>query len=240
MAHYQLHRWKMQKRTQVGPRARSRSGAPGYVEEVYGRIADDGPVVAGDLSRAGRQEGAWWDWDDAKVALEHLFWKGRVSARRRRDDFARVYDLTERVIPAEVLARPDVPEREARKQLLELAARHHGIATFADLTDYHRQANQPCKPLVAELVEEGRCAPVEVEGWKKPAYMHHRRARAAADQRACAAEPVRPDRVEPRSGDAIVRLPLPHRDLHAAAEADLWLLRAADPVGRRASSDDST
>ena len=45
-------------------------------------------------------KGQWWDWDDAKVALEHLFWKGIVTATRRPNDFARVYDLTERVIIA--------------------------------------------------------------------------------------------------------------------------------------------
>ena len=79
---------------------------PGYIEEVYKRIEVDGPVASGDLSERVGKKGTWWDWDDAKVALEHLFWSGEVTATRRPNDFARVYDLTERVIPAEVLARP--------------------------------------------------------------------------------------------------------------------------------------
>ena len=45
-------------------------------------------------------------------------------------------------------------EAEARKQLLLLAAKHHGVGTLQDLTDYHRQKNAPCKPLLDELVEE--------------------------------------------------------------------------------------
>ena len=96
-----------------------------------------------------------------------------------------------------MLARPAVPEREARKELLVLAARHHGIGTFTDLTDYHRQKNPPCKPLVAELVEEGPLLPVQVEGWDKPAYLHPDARIATSDQRLRAAEPVRPGRVEP-------------------------------------------
>jgi len=52
------------------------------------------------------------------------------------------------------------------------AARHHGIATFEDLTDYHRQRNPPCRPLVHELVEEGRLIETSVQGWSKPAYLH--------------------------------------------------------------------
>jgi uncharacterized protein YcaQ len=118
------------------------------------------------------KKGTWWDWDDGKVALEHLFWSGQISARRRPSDFARIYDLTERVIPAHVLARPVPSETEARKELLVLAARHHGVGTMDDLTDYHRQKNAPCKPLLAELVEEGRLLPARVEGWDKPAFVH--------------------------------------------------------------------
>ena len=43
---------------------------------------------------------------------------------------------------------------------------------MSDLTDYHRQKNAPCKPLVAELVDEGELLPVTVQGWKAPAYLH--------------------------------------------------------------------
>ncbi len=46
------------------------------------------------------------------------------------------------------------------------------MATFGDLTDYHRQANAACKPLVAELVDDGVLQPARVEGWGKPAYVH--------------------------------------------------------------------
>lgn len=185
MRQYHLHRWQMagdHKWARYWTLAKRR---PGYIEEVYERIADGGPVASGDLSERVGKKGTWWDWDDAKVALEHLFWNGQITATRRASDFARIYDLTERIIPAEVLARPVPTEVEARKQLLELAARHHGIGTFPDLTDYHRQKNQPCKALVAELVEEGVLRKVQVEGWTQPAYMH-RDARIVRRIDACA------------------------------------------------------
>lgn len=170
--HHHLHRWKMEQghmwRT-VGEIARRR---PGFVEEVYDRVRDGGSVVAGDLSVREGPKGAWWDWDDAKMVLEHLFWCGRLGARRRPNDFARVYDLPERLIPSTVLALPTPPEGEARKELLVLAARHLGVGTFTDLTDYHRQKNAPCKPLLPELVEAGRLVPVRVDGWKDIAYRH--------------------------------------------------------------------
>ena len=170
--HHHLHRWQMQRDHKWSKYWDLAQRRPGYIDEVLRRIELDGPVAAGDLSERVGKKGTWWDWDDAKVALEHLFWKGEVSAIRRPTDFARIYDLTERVLPPEVLATPTAPEREARKELLLLAAQHHGVGTMTDLTDYHRQKNEPCKPLLAELVEEGRLLPVQVEGWSKPAYLH--------------------------------------------------------------------
>jgi uncharacterized protein YcaQ len=128
--------------------------------------------VAGDLNQRVGKKGTWWDYDDGKIALEALFYDGRVSARRRPRDFARVYDVTERMIPAAALAVPALPEREARKELLVLAARYHGVGTLGDLADYHRMKALVCKPLVAELVEEGRLLAVEVRGWDRPAFMH--------------------------------------------------------------------
>lgn len=161
----QPHRWDSVNRRMERER-------PGYVDEVLARIRDDGPLVAGDLKQRVGPKSPWWDWDDGKMALEYLFFKGVLTATRRPADFARVYDLTERVIPADVLDRPAPSEDEARKELLVLAARHHGVGTLGDLTDYHRQKIPPCRPLVAELVEEGRLAETSVEGWTKPAYRH--------------------------------------------------------------------
>ena len=145
---------------------------PGYLDEVLSHVRDEGAIVAGDLDQRVGPKGTWWDWDDGKLALELLFHQGRVAAVRRPSDFARVYDLAERVLPAEVLARPTPTERDARKELIVRAARHHGVGTLADLADYHRQLPTVCKPLVAELVEDGRLLPVDVEGWDKPAFLH--------------------------------------------------------------------
>ena len=167
---HSLQRWAMTGH----PRwARLRSWAaerPDLIARVLERVRDDGPIVAGDLAMRERPKGTWWDWDDGKLALEHLFRTGEVAARRRPNDFARLYDLVERVLPAEVLALPGPPEHEAKKELLVLAARHHGVGTAADLTDYHRLSHT--RTLLAELVEEGRLLRADVEGWTKPGFLH--------------------------------------------------------------------
>jgi uncharacterized protein len=165
-----LQRWAMQEH----PRWRSlRTWAAtnrSLVEGVLDRVRAEGPIVASDLDMRDRPKSTWWDWDDGKLALEHLFRTGEVAARRRSSDFARLYDVAERMIPAHVLAQPGPPAHEAKKELLVRAAKHHGVGTASDLTDYHRLSHT--RTLLAELVEEGRLVPATVEGWSQPAFLH--------------------------------------------------------------------
>jgi uncharacterized protein YcaQ len=171
-AHHHLYRWMMRQPHRWPAFRRLMADRAGYIESVYEYVAANGPVVAGDLKQRVGKKGTWWDYDDGKIALEALFYEGRVSARRRPRDFARVYDITERVIPPEALARPTLSERDARKELLVLAAKYHGVGTLRDLTDYHRMKQTLCAPLAAELVEEGRLVAAEVRGWDRVAYVH--------------------------------------------------------------------
>ncbi len=143
---------------------------PDLIRSVLDRLRDEGPLVAGDLQMRDRPKGQWWDWDDGKLALEHLFRTGAVAATRRPNDFARLYDLAERVIPAHVLDAPRWSERDAKKELLMLAASYFGVGTAADLADYHRLVHT--RTHLAELVEEGRLIAATVEGWGQPAYLH--------------------------------------------------------------------
>ena len=53
-----------------------------------------------------------------------------------------------------------------------LAARSLGVATHADLADYHRLNIPASRHLMSELVASGALEQVEVEGWGQPAYLH--------------------------------------------------------------------
>jgi uncharacterized protein YcaQ len=169
-AHHHLYRWSMETPRRWGGFHRFKDERADFIEEIHDLVRERGPLVAGELSEREGKKGPWWDYDDAKVALEILFDHGRVAAVRRRNDFARVYDLAERVIPTEALARPTPEPDQARKELLVHAARSHGVGTAADLADYHRLKHT--RSLFAELVEEGRLLEVEVEGWTRPGYLH--------------------------------------------------------------------
>lgn len=172
--HHRLFRWRMEAAAngEVWNGLRElQASRPAFVEEVYARVRDGGAVVARDVGGPRQRKGPWWDWDGAKAALELLFWTGRVTARRRPNDFARVYDLTERMIPAAALAAATPSQDEARRELVLLAAGHLGVATLGDLADYHRQNVVAVRPRLRELVEQGRLLAVSVEGWRQPAFV---------------------------------------------------------------------
>src|SRR5579859_7495203 len=151
---------------------------PEFVEGVYREVEARGPVSAGDLDRANHKGSTWWGWTDTKIALEHLFWAGRITTASRRG-FERAYDLTERVIPDVIQALPTPDEADAQRHLIGLAARALGIATEPDLRDYFRLDPADSKARVAELVEAGRLIPVTVQGWRNTAYLDPEAARPA-------------------------------------------------------------
>jgi uncharacterized protein YcaQ len=147
---------------------------PQLLEDILQLIKDTGPIRASDtgIPRIEARPGHMWNWHDGKIALEYLFYAGRVTAARRVN-FERLYDLPERVLPPEILAAPTPAPADAARELIRIAARAHGVGTEPDLRDYFRMSHASSKQAVADLVESGELLPVEVEGWGAPAYLWH-------------------------------------------------------------------
>ena len=237
---HRLFRWRMNRAHQWDSVDRFKHRRPGFVDEVLAQVRDLGPITASDLGERVGKKSSWWDWDDGKIALEHLFHHGQVAARRRRNDFARLYDLPERVLPAAALNTTTPTEDKARKELLVIAARALGVATHGDLADYHRQNTTQCKPLVRELVEAGELLPATVEGWDKPAYVHPEATVPRWVKGRALLSPFDSLVWNRERTERAVRLRLPHRDLHTAAQARLRLLRACRSCSTASSSGAST
>lgn len=148
---------------------------PALIGDVLEVITDRGPSSAGDIERAleverpGRK-GPWWDRSDIKIIAEQLFAAGVVSVATRTG-FVRHYDLSERVIPPEILGqRVDVAD--AVRSLVAQSAAALGIGTEPDLRDYYRLSQKQTKAAIVDLVEGGVLEPVAVRGWSTPAYLH--------------------------------------------------------------------
>ncbi len=141
---------------------------------VHDAVRDRGVSTARDLDDGGpRQKENWgWNWSDTRKVLDYLYMTGELAIAGRNGQFEVLYDLPERVLPGEVLALPTPSEEEANRELVRRAARAHGVGTVRDLSDYYRMRMTPTAAAVADLVESGELLPVEVEGWKRPAYLH--------------------------------------------------------------------
>jgi uncharacterized protein YcaQ len=143
-----------------------------FVKRILKYVEVNGSVTARELSTRTTKKSSWWDWDEAKTALEYMFLTGELMSCGRGSDFARVYDIPERVLPRKILQMPTPSETEARKDLLVRAMRAQGVATMRDLADYYRQKPAVVKPLVSQLVEQGVLREVSVDGWQDKAYVH--------------------------------------------------------------------
>ena len=134
------------------------------MEEVLARIKQEGPLGSKDFkSNTDVKREQWWDWKPSKIALELLFWRGDLMVTRR-ENFHRIYDLTERVLPDSIdtsMPRKD----ELGRFLVRRALKTQGISTLNDIVRHiHAAGREVVKSAVDSLLEQEEITKVSVEG----------------------------------------------------------------------------
>ncbi len=178
---YRLMGWRMRRSEEAWGGIRSIAvQRPDLVTAVLGEVTDRAvPMTAGEIEAAlahdiPRSKDHWgWNWSEVKRACEYLFYSGDVASAGRTTSFERRYALPSRVLPREVLAGHEPTDEESFLELVRIAARAHGVATEACLRDYFRMRQEDTVPAISALVDSGELLPVQVEGWSRPAYLHH-------------------------------------------------------------------
>lgn len=140
-----------------------REGYEAQFDSILNRIAKDGPVGTADVGEGEvRGKGGWWDWHPSKTALEWL-WRTGQLAITRRDGFAKIYDLTERVIPEP--HRAPVPREEVCDWACRTALRHLGFGTSGEIAAYWNAVSpEAAKLWCREALARGEIIEAEVEG----------------------------------------------------------------------------
>ena len=130
------------------------------LEDVIRYIADHGPVASGDIgARDEPRRTGWWDWHPSKTALEYLWRSGRLAVARR-DGFAKVYDLAERVYPEVEVPPPEQTIDWACNAALDRL----GFATSGELAAFWGVVrSEEAKRWVAAALKRSEIEPVDVE-----------------------------------------------------------------------------
>ena len=141
------------------------------VAELLERVRSGGPMAATDIDARGSIDWYWRPTNQVRAVLEALAEAG-VLGLARRDGNRRVYDLVERLFPAELLAdRSRTPREQIRHRLLSRYRAHGmlGRGGQAELwVGLGKSASDPERPTRAALREEleemGCIVPMAIEG----------------------------------------------------------------------------
>jgi uncharacterized protein YcaQ len=156
------------------------------IEAVRQRIRAEGGLRTGDFSNSQTRRNSWWDWKPAKIALEYLYAYGDLMIAGR-PNFQRVYDLTERVLPAWVdTSEPTAEERD--RFWVERGAKALGVSLPRNPGDYTWMNLTRSRPIVADLLREGRLVEVQGETLKGPQTLIVHRDQVEALERAASGE----------------------------------------------------
>jgi uncharacterized protein YcaQ len=155
--------------------ARTLAENPEVAERVLERVRADGPLSSLDFES---ERGSTTDWfglptNTVRAVLEAFAITG-VLGLARREGTRRYYDVSERLVPADVLAR-EIPLAEQLRHKLLSRYRTHGLLGISGGGDVFAGIG-PAKPdprwpeypgrtaLREELVSSGEVVPVDVEG----------------------------------------------------------------------------
>jgi uncharacterized protein YcaQ len=156
------------------------------VEKLLNRIRKTGPMSAKDVAPQAAIDWYWRPTNQVRALLEALAEAGIVGIARR-DGNRRVYDLIERLFPAEILDRI-VPPRECFRHKLLSRYRAHGLLGRSGSAElwlgtsprvgaiYGLEGDLPVaaagrRALHAELVETGALIPVRIKDVRGERYL---------------------------------------------------------------------
>lgn len=134
------------------------------IEDVLALVRACGPVGTGDVGPdETRGSGGWWNWHPSKTALEYLWRTGEVCVCGRTN-FAKRFDLTERIHPAEC-AEPAPSEAATIDWACNAALDRLGFATAGEIAAFWATATpDEAKTWCAGALNRGEIVTIAVEG----------------------------------------------------------------------------
>ncbi|TNE57196.1 MAG: winged helix-turn-helix domain-containing protein [Alphaproteobacteria bacterium] len=111
------------------------------IKQTLSRIRKEGPLKSRDFDDEKHLKEAWWGWGPSKTALEYL-WRTGALAVSHRDNFQKVYDLAERVIPEDCQCR-GLSDAEILDWKCRAALARLGIGTSGEIARFWDTVTSP-------------------------------------------------------------------------------------------------
>lgn len=142
------------------------------MKQVLDRVEREGPLMVGDFENDRHEASSgWWDWRPAKVALERLYYDGKLMITRTKS-FQKLYDVPANLVPHETDLTMPTPEEFARF-LIRRTLGALGIAYAKEIAWRARYVKgNLVKKELEKMAAKGELKTVVVEGVKgAPLYM---------------------------------------------------------------------
>jgi uncharacterized protein YcaQ len=130
-------------------------------DQVMRRIKEQGPLQAKDFLDKTNKNSGWWDWKPAKKALELLFMEGELMVVKRQG-FQKVYDLTERVLPAHIDTSTPSPAEYADYLIIRYL-KANGIAKAQHIGYLLKGQQSAIRHHCQQMVNQQRLITVQVD-----------------------------------------------------------------------------
>jgi uncharacterized protein YcaQ len=176
---FRMHRWRMEIHANSHPwRGDVLAREQELTKHVLAEIAEHGPLPSRHFE--GKGSGGMWNWKPAKVVLEALHSAGRLVIAGR-ENFQRLYELPERIVPADVLAAPPPTRDEFVRWATLRAVEARGALTEKAVAEMWRLKGGVAgiRPHADAWIEQGKLRRVEVADGGAPVLVPKREPAAA-------------------------------------------------------------
>ena len=131
------------------------------MKAVLKRIDDEGPLMARDFEQSGKKSSDWSS-KPAKRALEYLFMQGELMIAFRAN-FHKVYDLTERVLPANTdTSMPD--QEEYARFLITRYLQANGLGLSGEIAYLLKNTKALISATMQAMLSNGELIQISVGG----------------------------------------------------------------------------
>lgn len=141
------------------------------ITEIRAILRERGTLTNRDFESAARtQTHSYRGRKDSALALYYLWYTGEVMTHHR-ENFERVYALTEAVAPGHLIYESD--EAEADRFLIRKEIRFSGLSRLNRTQDSFRRGepDRAAKKMLASMLADGDIIEVKVEGWNPVHYV---------------------------------------------------------------------